>query len=239
MKKVSFIAALLMGSCAQCMAQSPERIYQLPPANTPLSGSEQFVLDQAIGGQWKTRSLALSTLLSSDASSMTVLSGVVARSLASRFGETLDLLDYATTPGQGNGTVDDGPMFRAAIAACISGNGFRRLHVPQAQSVWLIGSLDASGLGALVFGNGTNPQSCWLDGDSIGTGPVTAPAGTRIMLANGVNRPLVYVQPATGSVIFSNLTLNGNSAGQSGWTGGALGKLWTVQVMVRKEPRAL
>lgn len=129
----------------------------------------------------------------------------------------------------GNGINDDGPAFRAAITACQSSGlgGFAQLFIPQPPVGYLINSLDASGLGALVFGSGAN--SCSLVGGAVNTtGGFNG--GVNIKLGNGLNRPLVYVRSGAGSPVFSNIRLDGNGVGQTGFPGGPNNRLYTIQI---------
>jgi len=130
---------------------------------------------------------------------------------------------------KGDASQDDGPAFRAAIAACQAGHGFNKIYVPSSYPGYLISSLDPSGLGALVIGDGTNPNSCSIEGEAINTtGGFNG--GVNIKLADGMNRPLLYVRSGAGSPVIKNLRLDGNYGGQMGWSGGPSMLLYTVQI---------
>lgn len=128
----------------------------------------------------------------------------------------------------GNGVHDDGPAFRAAIAAAITAN-FGQVYVPLATSSYLINSLDPSGLGALVIGDGSRENSCSIVGQAVNTHG-DFQGGVNIKLGNGLNRPLLFIRKQVASPVLSNIRLEGNSAGQTGYGGGPTGLLFTIVI---------
>lgn len=135
--------------------------------------------------------------------------------------------------------VDDGPMFRAAVAACMSGtragNGTRRLYLPQPPDRYQILSLDPTGLGGIVIGTGSPlDASCAIEGEAVRTwnsainGGVSG--GVRIVLGPNLNRPLLFVRKGVPSPVLRNLWLDGNRPGQRGWLGGPDQRLYVIQV---------
>lgn len=132
----------------------------------------------------------------------------------------------------GNGSTDDGPMFRGALAACMTANngrGFRQIFLPAPPVAYVIKSLDASGLGGIVIGDGQSANSCSFVGEALNTWGHWS-GGVRIVLGDGLNRPLVYVRSHAASPVFRNLILDGNRAKQTGWAGGPSGLLFAVEV---------
>lgn len=126
---------------------------------------------------------------------------------------------------------DDGPAIRAAQAACQASGlgGFGIVYFPQPSVGYLINSLDVSGLGGVMIGDGTNPNSCGWTGEGVNTiGSFNG--GVNVKLGNGLNRPLVYVRSGAGTPIITNMRLDGNGVGQTGWTGGPSNRLYTIQV---------
>lgn len=150
--------------------------------------------------------------------------------------KVFNVLDFGT-PGtvMGTGTNDDGPAIRAALAACQASGagGFASIYFPQPPVGYLVKTLDASGLGGIVIGDGTNPNSCTFQGQAVNTTQGFA-GGTFIKLDNGLNRPLIYVRSGAGSPVFKDIGLNGNGAGQAGCTTAGAGtacpsnRLYTV-----------
>lgn len=152
------------------------------------------------------------------------------------------IADFSATPSKanvrvwgakGDSTVDDAPAFRAACAYALSdaGNGTSIL-VPAGR--YELRTADPRGAGVLYLGTGTdNGRSCSLIGtESAMDYPSGASYGgpATLVLGPGVNRPLIYIPLLGSSPHIKNLTLHGSKNTQSGWAGGPLGKLYTVQV---------
>ncbi len=128
----------------------------------------------------------------------------------------------------GDGVIDDGPMIRAAYTECVR-LGFRAIYLPQPPVAYYVKSLDSSGLGGIVVGDGAHANSCAFVGEADNSwGDYNG--GVNIKLGAGLNRPLIYVQANAASASLYHLRLDGNKAAQVGWSGGPGGKLYTVQV---------
>lgn len=139
-------------------------------------------------------------------------------------------LDVRIWGAKADAVSDDGPAIRAAMSICTTQSKYRQIYLPNGR--YVVNTLDSSGLGALVFGDGATQFTCAFVGEAVNPVLDVTPwlGGTSITLGNGLNRPLIYVQSYAGQVLFQNLYLDGNKAGQSGWAGGPSGKLFTVQV---------
>lgn len=155
-------------------------------------------------------------------------SGAAKRDLVDRAKDELNLLDFRTSASNGNGVIDDGPMFRAAIAECTR-LGTRRLYIPVPPTEWHIASVDANGFGMTFGSPAGSVNGCHLVGEARQTAGGWA-GGVNIKLASGVNRPLIGVLPGASSPVLENLRLDGNRYGQTGWAGGPEGRLYTVQI---------
>jgi hypothetical protein len=154
--------------------------------------------------------------------------GATSLSPSARDKTTLNLIDYATNPVWGTGAVDDGPMIRAAAAECAR-LGYRKVYVPSPGTAYYLLSLDASGLGALVIGDGGHPNSCEFVGEAMDPTGAWTP-GVNLKLGPSLNRPLVYVRSGAGSPIFRNFRFDANRGAQSGWSGGPSGALFAIEV---------
>jgi hypothetical protein len=81
----------------------------------------------------------------------------------------------------GDGVHDDGPAIRAAYAACVNGN-FHRVFLPVPSVEYLISSLDTSGLGGIVIGDGQKITATV----SITSGQPTLTASTSVFTSSMV-----------------------------------------------------
>jgi hypothetical protein len=81
----------------------------------------------------------------------------------------------------GDGVHDDGPAIRAAYAACVNGN-FHRVFLPVPSVEYLISSLDTSGLGGIVIGDGQKITATV----SITSGQATLTASTSVFTSSMV-----------------------------------------------------
>jgi Chaperone of endosialidase/Domain of unknown function (DUF5011) len=128
----------------------------------------------------------------------------------------------------GDGVHDDGPSFRTAISIGIARN-FAEVLIPAQSVAYYLQSLDPSGLGVLVIGDGTSHASINLVGEAVNTSGGYN-GGVNIKLGAGLNRPLLYVRKEAASPVLRNLRLDGNGSAQSGWSGGPNSRLFTVQI---------
>lgn len=155
--------------------------------------------------------------------------GVVTGPLISRL-DVRQFIPLGNAGVWGDGVIDDGPMIRAALSACAA-SGFRAVFLPQPPVAYLIKTLDTSGLGALVFGDGVNPSTCSVEGEAVNSwGDYNG--GVNIKLDAGLNRPLIYIRTGAASPSLTNVRLDGNGSAQSGYTGDTTcgSKLYTICV---------
>lgn len=173
-------------------------------------------------GVWQIPSSNLSFLQSG--------AGAVLTNLQARGREVISVMDYGA---KGDGTTDDAPAFRAAVAACTNNAvgyaGYRSIYVPVPPVAYLFKSLDASGLGAVVIGDGTNQGSCAVIEGEGANAWGNYVGGVNIKLDAGLNRPVFRLRSGAGGVTLKNLRVDGNSGAQTGYADATCnGRLYTV-----------
>jgi len=137
---------------------------------------------------------------------------------------------------KGDGTTDDGPAIRAAVAYA-SLHGRFEVHFPGTSAYYRVGTLDPTGLGGIVIGDGTTFEtkgSVSLIGDAYQVNLTpnnnyqtgTKAFGSIVGLGSNLNAPLVYIRQYAPSPVIYHLILWGNgfcAVGQTGCTVGQTG----------------
>lgn len=144
-------------------------------------------------------------------------------------------LTLASVSGIVNGSVigvqtTTGKIFHGQVSGAPSGNVITL-------SSALVGTVSA-GANFWLY-NGTNPPATFSfrSNNPVGNADRCGVSTPQIVLGANVNRPLVFIHSQSVAPSIVNMCLNGNNAAQagwpgtaSGWSGGAVGGLFVVQV---------
>ncbi len=125
-----------------------------------------------------------------------------------------------------DGVHDDAAGIRAAIAAAVA-TGQSEVHLTACLNDYLLLTKDATGLAAIVIGDGASSDAVNLVGDAyaVDLEDTTFKKRVRLYLGDGMNVPAVYHRKNAAISSLRNLEIDGNQGHQTGNAANACGNL--------------